>query len=218
MLEVGEDRQMQQKSQVVLIEGPVGKLEVRTWGLADPAAVKALAVICHPHTLYGGTMDNKVVVTIERALQALGVATVCLNFRGAGRSEGAYDEGRGEQADLQAAVAWAKAQLALSCPLILAGFSFGSYVSLLAHESLKSDFVLAVAPPVSLYDFSAIEVACDWMVIQGGADEVIEAEAVLDWVRQQKQPADLYWRAEASHFFHRQLVWLKAVVALGVRV
>ena len=162
-------------------------------------------------------MDNKVVVTIERALQALGVATVCLNFRGAGRSEGAYDEGKGEQADLQMAIAWAKAQLSLPCPLILAGFSFGSYVSLLSHERLKSDFVLAVAPPVSLYDFSAIEVSCAWMVVQGGADEIIESEVVLDWVRHQKQPADLYWRAEASHFFHQQLLWLKAVVSLGVR-
>jgi len=113
-------------------------------------------------------------------------------------------------------VQWAQRQMGETKPLILAGFSFGSYVSLQAQAQLMPDFVLAVAPPVSLYDFSSIEVTRPWMVIQGGADEVVAAQEVLDWVRQQHNAPDLYWRAEASHFFHRQLVWLKGVVTVGI--
>ncbi len=206
---------MRPKPQVEQIEGVVGTLDVRHFGLQN-SEVNALAVICHPHTLYGGSMDNKVVTTIERALQGMGVATVCFNFRGAGKSAGEYDGGKGEQVDLASVVQWAQRQMGETKPLILAGFSFGSYVSLQAQAQLAPDFVLAVAPPVSLYDFSSIEVTRPWMVIQGGADEVVEAQAVLDWVRQQQNAPDLYWRAEASHFFHRQLVWLKGVVTVGI--
>lgn len=206
---------MRQKPQVELIEGGVGVLEVRHFGLESQEG-HALAVICHPHTLYGGSMDNKVVTTIERALQGMGVATVCFNFRGAGKSAGEYDEGKGEQEDLAVVVQWAQRLMPEQRPLILAGFSFGSYVSLQAQAQLTPDFVLAVAPPVSLYDFSPIEVSMPWMVVQGGEDEVVEAQAVLDWVCQQKNVPDLYWRAGASHFFHRQLVWLKGVVTVGM--
>ena len=206
---------MRQKAQVAWVEGNAGKLEVRHFGLAD-LNVQALAVICHPHPLYGGTMDNKVVVTLERALQERGMATVCFNFRGAGNSEGAYDEGKGEQQDLAAVVQWAQSQMPQPKPLVLGGFSFGSYVSLQAQAFLTPDFVIAVAPPVSLYDFSPIEVKMPWMVIQGGEDEVVEAQAVIDWVRQQQNMPDFYWRAGASHFFHRQLVWLKGVMTVGV--
>jgi len=205
---------VQQKSQVQMIDGVVGKLEVRASGLSENK--KGLAVICHPHTLYGGTMDNKVVVTVEKALQQQGFATVCFNFRGAGKSEGAYDEGKGEQADLAVVVTWAKEQMDETAHLLLAGFSFGSFVATQAHEDLQADALLLVAPPVSLYDFSPLQPKVPWHVIQGGEDEVIEAQAVLDWVRKQPNQPDLYWRGQASHFFHRQLVWLRGVVSVAV--
>lgn len=208
---------MQNKAQVELIAGETGTLEVRHFGLAD-AERQRLAIICHPHTLYGGTMDNKVVVTIERALQAQGFATICFNFRGAGRSEGAYDNGVGEQADLARVQDWGFQQRAAAgvktLQSWLSGFSFGSYVVLKTHSQLKADQLLLVAPPVGLYDFSDIEVSVPWSVIQGGQDEVVDAQEILSWLRQQAPMPDLYWRSGASHFFHRQLVWLKGCVAL----
>lgn len=203
-----------------LIKGNVGNLEVRVTRPGDllpkNEAKKAYSwvVISHPHPLYGGSMNNKVVTSLEKAFQSLGYGTVIYNFRGVGGSEGEYDNGDGEQQDLVGVVNWLR-QAERVDELVLAGFSFGSYITLKQAESLEADAVCVVAPPVSMYDFSGISLSMPWLLIQGGQDEVIDAKEVLDWGMGLEMPPDVYWRHSASHFFHGQLVWLKKIVALN---
>jgi len=206
-------------SVVSLIDGSVGQLEIRHSGFNHPAALTdevKLVVLSHPHPLYGGTMSNKVVTTMERAFQSLGYLTVAYNFRGVGKSQGAYDQGEGEQDDLLAVLHWAKAQADIE-HITLAGFSFGSYVSLnlLQKQPGLVDAICTVAPPVGLYDFSEINpVDIPWTLIQGGEDEVVSAPEILAWVMSRKNVPDIYWRACASHFLHGELIWLKKIILM----
>jgi len=211
------------KSVTELISGPSGQIEVRYKGLTSERgeshkAVK-LVVLSHPHPLYGGTMGNKVVTTMERAFQALGYVTVAYNFRGVGKSEGEHNQGIGEQDDLVQVVKWAKARFN-STHLTLAGFSFGSYVALKAYQEFNKtlcvDALCTVAPPVGLYDFSGVHpVKVPWVLIQGGKDEVVSAPEILQWVMAGEFQPDIYWRAEASHFLHGELIWLKKIILLA---
>ncbi|WP_029408116.1 alpha/beta hydrolase [Thiomicrorhabdus sp. Milos-T2] len=226
---------MNKRNKTTLINGPAGNLEVRVKPQVDAveegdlgklgevakAEVVKVVVISHPHPLYGGTMDNKVVTTLERAFAKRGYVTIAYNFRGVGLSEGEYDSGVGEQQDLAAVFNWAKDTFN-SEYLVLAGFSFGSYVSLKSYMSWKELFscqpqaICTVAPPVGLYDFSKIDdIDVPWMLIQGGQDEVVSAKEILDWSMGLKNKPDVYWREAASHFFHGELVWLRNVVDLG---
>ena len=141
---------MQSGVEKVWIPGPAGRLEGR---ILDNGASR-WALLCHPHPQYGGTMDNKVVTTVERALQQLGWSTLVFNFRGAGGSEGAFDNGIGEQADLMAVHAWLQAHHRPQ-RLLLGGFSFGAYVTLNRWQALGADALLSIAPPVGLWDFDA---------------------------------------------------------------
>ena len=232
---------MRANAKTQLIQGNVGNLEIRFHAPAQsenlPAGAREgactqdgagnlngkgceLVVLSHPHPLYGGTMNNKVITTIEHAFQKLGFSTICYNFRGVGQSEGEYDEGIGEVQDLLKVVEWAKREKGYE-KTHLAGFSFGSFVSLKALEHLQVESLLTVAPPVGIYDFSSIvfpEFAPSdtfrWSMIQGGKDEVICAKEALDWVRQTEFKPDIYWRESASHFFHGELIWLRKVVQL----
>lgn len=196
-----------------LIDGPVGKLQLRITRPGDFSPSKWV-VLSHPHPQFGGTMNNKVVTTLERSFQRLGYGCVAYNFRGVERSEGQYDGGEGEQADLQAVVAWLRETESIT-HLTLAGFSFGSYITLKQAEALQADAICIVAPPVSMMDFGNIAPTVPWVVIQGGQDEVIDAKEVLDWIWHLPKQPDVYWRGEASHFFHGQLVWLKKVIAMA---
>lgn len=196
-----------------LIDGDVGKIQLRMTRPGDFSVTKWV-VLSHPHPQFGGTMDNKVVTTLERSFQRLGFGTVAYNFRGVDASDGSYDGGEGEQADLQAVVTWLRQNEDVS-HLMLAGFSFGSYIALKQADALKADALCIVAPPVSMMDFSQVAPTMPWVLIQGGQDEVIDAKEVLDWLWKLPSQPDLYWRAEASHFFHGQLVWLKKVIAMA---
>ena len=214
---------MNTKSVTELISGQNGLIEVRYKGLSSESgdshkSVK-LVVLSHPHPLYGGTMSNKVVTTMERAFQSLGYVTVAYNFRGVGKSEGEHDQGMGEQDDLIQVVDWARARFK-STHLTLAGFSFGSYVALKAYQEfnniLSVDALCTVAPPVGLYDFSGIHpVNVPWVLIQGGKDEVVSAPEILQGAMAGEFQPDVYWRAEASHFLHGELIWLKNVILLA---
>jgi len=206
---------MRPKSSSVLIKGKVGQLELRTFihqqALAD-SKLPDLVVISHPHPEFGGTMDNKVVTTLERSFKALGCNTVTYNFRGVGASEGAYDGGVGEQLDLLTVVDWAKQNMSFN-QLILAGFSFGAYVTLAAQPNVQADRLIVVAPPVGLYDFSEIkEVSVPWDMIVGLEDEVVSVAEMIEWAVSRKLQPSLYCRAGASHFFHGQLIWLKKIL------
>ena len=201
----------------LILPGPAGSLEAAT-NVAEPAAARAgVAVICHPHPLQGGTMHNKVVTTLERSLRELGLATVVFNFRGTGASQGAFDDGIGETEDLIAVAHWAQ-HVRPRDALWLAGFSFGSYVAARAASQLPVRQMISVAPPVGRWDFSQLaSPLCPWLVVQGEADEIVDAQAVYAWVAAQPEPPTLVRMPETSHFFHRRLLDLRGVIKNGVR-
>ena len=199
------------------LPGPAGLLEAAT-NVPEPDAARAgVAVICHPHPLQGGTMHNKVVTTLERSLRELGLATVTFNFRGTGASQGTFDEGVGETADLIAVANWAQ-HVRPRDALWLAGFSFGSYVAARAAPQLPVRQMISIAPPVGRWDFSQLaSPLCPWLVVQGEADEIVDERAVYAWVAAQPEPPTLVRMPETSHFFHRRLLDLRGVIKNGVR-
>ena len=193
------------------VAGPAGAIECAVDGpvLADGAAPRGVAVLCHPHPQFGGTMDNKVVITLARAFVHLGYRAVRFNFRGVGGSAGAWDEGRGEIDDALAVI---QAQRALTpgLPLALAGFSFGAYVAAQAAGRLAAsapvERLVLVGPATSRFEMPAT-VAPDTLVIHGEADEVVPLSATLDWARPQVLPVIVL--PGVGHFFHGQLTLLK---------
>ena len=200
----------------LLLPGAAGAIEM---AVAVPAegAREGVAILCHPHPLQGGTMFNKVVTTLDRALGELGLATVRFNFRGVGRSGGVHDEGRGESDDLVAIAEWVRHERP-DAALWLAGFSFGSYVALRAAARIGPQQMILIAPPVGRWDFSGIEwPPCPVLIVQGGDDDIVDPVAVAEWAAQQ-EPAPTFVRmAEAGHFFHRRLIDLRGAVRNGVR-
>jgi alpha/beta superfamily hydrolase len=201
----------------LLLPGPAGVLEAATALPLAAEARRGTAIICHPHSQHGGTMHNKVVTIVERALRELGLATVTFNFRGVGESAGTFDNGRGETDDLLAVAAWVQ-QVRAGDVLWLAGFSFGSYVAARAAAQLPLRQLIGIAPPVSRWDFSALTPpACPWLIVQGEADEVVDPAAVYTFVEAQKVAPTLVRMPETSHFFHRRLMDLRGVIKNGVR-
>lgn len=186
--------------------GPAGPIE---FSFTQPTgAPRALAVLCHPHSLFGGSMSNKVVTTMERAFRDLGLATMRFNFRSVGKSEGVFDHGLGEGEDLAAACAHAQRALP-DLPLWLAGFSFGSYVAARMAKTLGAVQLLSIAPPVVSWDFTALPRGpAPWLIVQGEQDEVVDPEAVYRFV-DGLQPAATLIRMPGSHFFHGKLVELR---------
>lgn len=209
---------MSKKTQVT-ITGAAGQLEaVLEEGLEDaPFSARAyVAVICHPHPLYGGTMENKVVSTLVRIYRELGITSLRFNFRGVGASEGEHDEARGEVDDLCAVSEWLLAQYPES-QLLLAGFSFGSAIVAAASERIPVAQMILVAPPVARYSFAPQGAfACPVTLVLGGQDELVEAEAVLAWLESLNCSVDTIVIPEASHFFHGQLNSLRE--KLGVQL
>ncbi len=194
------------------IKGPVGRLEAI---LKEPNdAIRRVAIICHPHPLFGGTMHNKVVYRIAKAFQEAGFAALRFNFRGTGRSEGGHDHGRGEQDDLRAAIAFMQAKHP-NTELWLAGFSFGASVTLRVgcHDDSARALVIA-GLPVSKYDFTRIAV-CDKprLFIQGAQDEfgsVTDMQRFVDTLTEPKQLAII---DDADHFFEGRLDEVSQAVA-----
>jgi alpha/beta superfamily hydrolase len=172
----------------------------------EPAAAPRLvAVVCHPHPLFGGTMHNKVVHTLARALRAGGAATVRFNFRGVGASEGAHDEGAGETGDALAAVRWARERWP-GLDLVLAGFSFGAVVAIRAAAGADPRWLITVAPAVDrvgLGDGKLPE--CDWLIVQGEADDVVDPATVRSWHARWAPRAHLRMLPGVGHFFHGRL-------------
>ena len=200
-----------------LLSGPAGALEVATDMPAPDLARAGTAIVCHPHPLQGGTMHNKVVTTLERALRELGLATVRFNFRGIGASAGTFDDGRGETDDALAVAAWVQ-RVRPDDVLWMAGFSFGSYVALRVAGALPVRQLITVAPAVTRLDFSALPTpACPWLVIQGEADEIVDPAAVYAFVAARDPAPTLVRVPETSHFFHRRLIELRSIVQDGVR-
>jgi alpha/beta superfamily hydrolase len=194
------------------LAGPAGKLEM-ICDVAEPAdARRGVAVICHPNPVQGGTMHNKVVTMVERSLRESGLDTVRFNFRGTGASEGSYDDGVGESDDLAAVVAWVR-KVRPGDAVWLAGFSFGAYVTLRNAVALKADALISIAPPAGRWSFEPIAIpACPWLVVMGEEDEVVDPQAVFDWIDSLEQPPKLVRMPETGHFFHRRLMDLRGAI------
>jgi alpha/beta superfamily hydrolase len=191
----------------VILQGPAGALQCAVDEPADPP--RGLALVCHPHPLHGGTLDNKVVQTLARAFVHLGLRVVRFNFRGVGGSHGAWDEGRGEIDDALAAVQGFREP---AQPLVLAGFSFGAYVA--SQVALRLNGADAVGRVVlvgpAVQSFAVAPVPQDSLVIHGEADEVVSLSSVLAWARPHVIPVTVV--PGAGHFFHGQLPLLKSLV------
>src|SRR5690606_20893194 len=203
----------------LLLSGPAGRIEAALdQPEADTPAQPVLAIVCHPLPTEGGTMHNKVVTMAARALREVGVASLRFNFRGVGQSEGVFDDGDGELDALRAVAGWVREHHADKA-LWLAGFSFGAWVSLRLAAELRAAALISIAPPVARsWDFSGIEIpAIPWLVIQGEADEVVEAQAVFDWIADLPRQPQLVRMPDTSHFFHRKLMDLRGAVKNGVR-
>ncbi|MFV3330570.1 alpha/beta hydrolase [Pseudomonas sp. NY15437] len=196
----------------LFLDGPDGQLEALH--LATPDA-RGVALICHPHPLFAGTMQNKVVATLQRAARDAGYATLRFNFRGVGQSAGSYAEGRGEIDDALAAAHWLAEQHP-GLPLTLMGFSFGSCVAGNAAERLEEQGaelaqLFMLAPPVERFDVDLPE-RCPLTVIQPEADEVVTPERVYAWSAELSKPHELIRMPECSHFFHGKLIELKDLI------
>ena len=195
------------------INGPAGLLEIaRDLAAAPDGQVRGTAVIAHPHPLFSGTMDNKVVQTMARAFVASGWNAVRFNFRGVGASQGSYDAGTGERADMLAVVQ----QLAAEGPLALAGFSIGSFVMshVLAELWPQRQIEKAVFVGTAATRFAVASVPPEaherTLVIHGEADDVVPLADVMNWARPQILPVTVI--PDGAHFFHGQLPLLKGLV------
>jgi alpha/beta superfamily hydrolase len=194
------------------LQGPAGRIEALRDAPAEGVTPRGVAVIAHPHPLFGGTMDNKVVQTLARAFVQCGWQAVRFNFRGVGASEGVHDEGRGEAQDFLAVVQ----QCAPEGPLALAGFSFGAFVMSRTLSSLwparPVEKLVFVGAAASRFDVAGVppELHERTLVLHGEQDDTVPLAAVMDWARPQVLPVTVV--PGGSHFFHGQLPLLKSLV------
>jgi alpha/beta superfamily hydrolase len=188
------------------VAGPAGRIEC---AVDSPGgATKGLALIAHPHPLFGGTNDNKVVQTLARACLEVGYEAWRPNFRGVGETEGTHDEGRGELDDLAAIVAHLKPER-----LVLGGFSFGAGVQVMLAQRVKCEKLIVVGVAVTRFQLPPAPPGT--LVIHGENDETVPLASVLDWARPQDLPVVLI--PGADHFFHRKLQPIRSLVHAALR-
>jgi alpha/beta superfamily hydrolase len=201
---------MNSQTQEFTLTGHSGQLECR---LDNPEhAPRGIALIAHPHPLYGGTMDNKVVQTLARAFMAVGYVSVRMNFRGVGKSDGAHDAGQGETDDMALLYAHMATQYP-DLPIALAGFSFGTFVQSQLHERLSAggtptERMVLVGSAAGKWAMPAVP--SNTLVIHGELDDTIPLRDVLEWARPQDIPVLVI--PGADHFFHRKLHHIKQLV------
>jgi alpha/beta superfamily hydrolase len=193
-----------------MVAGPAGRIECAVD--APEGDVRGVAVVAHPHPLYGGTLDNKVAQTLARACVDLGYVAWRPNFRGVGASEGTHDEGRGELEDL--AIVLEHARRTSAAPgVVLAGFSFGSAIQLKLAARVNPERLVLVGPAVTYAGLPPAPPGT--LVIHGELDETIPLAAVLDWARPQDLPVVVV--PGTDHFFHRKLNILREIVVRNLR-
>jgi hypothetical protein len=207
----------------ILVDGPDGKIEVFVEGHENP---QGIALIAHPHPLFGGTADNKVVTTLARAFRERGCITLRPNFRGVGASEGEHDHGDAETEDLLALHAWTRARYAtlatdsgMPLPVYLAGFSFGAYVTTrlaqrLATAGDSAKWLVLVGTAAGFVEgtrrYETEAVPPDTLVIHGSADETVRLDNVLAWAEPLGLPIVVV--PGADHFFHRRLHLIRDII------
>ncbi|AME23620.1 MAG: alpha/beta hydrolase [Pseudomonadota bacterium] len=205
---------MNAQTEKFLIDGPAGKIEVALDRPADGTPSRGIALVAHPHPLYGGTMDNKVAQTLARTMVQLGYITYRSNFRGVGQTAGEHDNGTGERDDLLAVVAHMRAQPGQAdVPLVLAGFSFGTFVlSHVAKQLRESGEAIErmVMVGTAASNWPVAEVPDNTLVIHGEVDDTVPITSVYEWARPQELPVVVIPGGE--HFFHRKLHVLKKII------
>ena len=211
---------MNSATQVVQFQGPVGVLE-RLQDEPTEGSFKGIAVIAHPHPLFGGTMQNKVVQTLAKAFVQNGWRAIRFNFRGVGASAGVYDEGRGELDDLMAVIAQSQDQSAAANGLALAGFSFGAFVTSHAAVQMAAagnlEKLVLVGTAASRFQVAPVpaELHEKTLVVHGEVDDTVPLASVMDWARPQSLPVTVIPGVE--HFFHGQLPLLRSLVGRHLR-
>ncbi|MHB1116182.1 alpha/beta hydrolase [Sideroxydans sp.] len=188
------------------LQGPAGRLE----GVAHlpEGELRAIAVVAHPLPTMGGTMENKVAMTLAKTFADMGCASFRFNFRGVGASDGEFTGGEGETEDLIAVVRYAQEQFGGELPLVLSGFSFGGYVAARAAQRLQPRHLILAAPAVGRFAMPAV--SADTLVVHGEHDDVVPLADALEWARPQHLPIVVLPAAE--HFFHGRLTQLRDIV------
>ena len=197
--------------QSLIIAGPAGKLEalLESPEVADGSRI---AILCHPHPQHQGTMLNKVVHTLARAMNDLGVPALRFNFRGVGTSEGTYADGNGEIDDLLAVAEYAR-QRWPGLAVWLAGFSFGAVVAARAAVQIGPDHLVSIAPAVNIFGRELRETpSMPWLIIQGDADDIVPVTEVVSWVEMLDPQPELIVLPATGHFFHGHLVDLRTTL------
>ena len=200
------------KSEKFTLAGGAGQMEGVIDYPQNDAAPRGVALVAHPHPLYGGTMDNKVAVTLMRTFVSLGYVVARINFRGVGKSEGAHDHGKGETDDMAILHAWMSEKFP-GLPVALSGFSFGTYVQThlaqrLAAAGTPAERLVLVGAAAKKWQMA--DIPADTILIHGENDETIPLIDVLDWLRPQDIPVIVI--PGADHFFHRKLGHIKSWV------
>jgi alpha/beta superfamily hydrolase len=207
--------------------GAAGQIEIQS---DLPAVVQGIALVCHPHPLFGGANTNKVVTTLARTFRELGYAALRPNFRGVGKSEGRHDHGEGETEDMLAVLDWAQAQWGIGLPLVLAGFSFGAYVQarlagLLTTAGTAPRHLVLVGMAAGMtegvgggssrhYETPSVPENIPTLIIHGETDDTVPLANVLDWARPLRLPVTVV--PGAGHFFHGRLGLIRDLVRRNV--
>ncbi len=204
-------------SAALVLPGPAGAIEAVMAMPAGPASPRGLAVVCHPHPLYGGTLDNKVVTTLARSCNEAGLASLRFNFRGVGRSEGHFDQGEGEAEDALAVLDWGLRTLGVQHWAWL-GFSFGGMVALRAAAQQRPGQLVTIAPALHALGSGDIPAPrCPWLLVHGRDDDVVDCQETVARVQGLEPPVDVRLLDGTGHFFHGRLGDLRDIVTPVLR-
>jgi alpha/beta superfamily hydrolase len=203
-------------AETLLLDGPAGAIE--TLVAAPDGAPRGLAVVCHPHPLHGGALSNKVTYTLASCALKAGLVAARFNFRGVGRSAGAHDAGRGETEDTLVVVEWLRRQRP-GAPLLLAGFSFGAFVSLKAAARARPALQVSIAPPFKYFEGEPLPPRPDapWLVVHGRDDDVVAYEDTRAVLARYTPPPELATLDGVGHFFHGRLRDLEGAVSAFIQ-
>jgi len=202
----------------VFFRGGTGKIETvidLPAGFPGEGSVepRGIALVAHPHPLFGGSLDNKVAQTLAKVFAELGYASLRPNFRGTGESEGEHDNGQGETADMVGLAEQARARFG-ELPLVLAGYSFGAFVQSRVALEIAPERMVLVAPPAGRIaagrSYATERVPAGTIVIHGEKDETVPLANVFDWARSQELPIVVV--PGADHFFHRRLRLIRDII------
>jgi alpha/beta superfamily hydrolase len=196
----------------LFLPGKAGRLEAMLW-ISEPANPDLVALVCHPHPLFGGTMHNKVVFQAAKALHRRGIPVLRFNFRGTGQSEGEHDKGQGEKDDVRVALDFLSSEFP-GRPILLAGFSFGSWVGLaVGCEDQRVSDLVGLGIPVNSVSLSYLrQCTKPKLIVQGGNDQFGSREKVKELFDELPEPKKLVFIENADHFFTGKLDQMTAAI------